>query len=56
MTTAALPDFATSESLTRAFRGCGVQAGADIPPVIWRNNLERTFLAVDDLECRERLG
>jgi hypothetical protein len=27
-----------------------------IPPVIWWNNLERVFLAVDDLGCRELLG
>ena len=28
---------------------------AGIPPVIWWNNLERIFLAVDDLGCRELL-
>lgn len=27
-----------------------------IPPVIWWNNLERIFMAVDDLDCRELLG
>ena len=32
------------------------QAGADIPTVIWWNNFERIFLAVDDLGCRELLG
>jgi hypothetical protein len=32
------------------------QAIADIPPVIWWNNLERILLAVDDLGCRELLG
>ena len=32
------------------------QAGIDIPPVIWWNNLERIFLAVEDLNCRELLG
>jgi thiamine kinase-like enzyme len=26
-----------------------------IPPVIWWNNLERIFMAVDDLDCRELL-
>jgi hypothetical protein len=31
------------------------QATIDIPPVIWWNNLERIFLAVDDLDCRELL-
>lgn len=31
------------------------QAGANIPPLIWWNNLERIFLAVDDLGCRELL-
>jgi hypothetical protein len=29
------------------------QWAANIPPVIWWNNLERIFLAVDDLGCRE---
>jgi len=28
---------------------------AQIPPVIWWNNLERIFLAVDDLGCRDLL-
>jgi hypothetical protein len=32
------------------------QWAAHIPPVIWWNNLERIFLAVDDLDCRELLG
>ena len=32
------------------------QAAHGIPPVIWWNNLERIFLAVDDLDCRELLG
>jgi hypothetical protein len=32
------------------------QATIDIPPVIWWNNLERIFLAVEDLDCRELLG
>jgi thiamine kinase-like enzyme len=27
-----------------------------IPSVIWWNNLERIFMAVDDLDCRELLG
>lgn len=31
------------------------QAGANIPPVIWWNNLERIFMAIDDLGCRELL-
>jgi Ecdysteroid kinase-like family len=31
------------------------QAGNNIPPVIWWNNLERIFLAVDDLGCRDLL-
>jgi hypothetical protein len=31
------------------------QAGNNIPPVIWWNNLERIHLAVDDLGCRELL-
>lgn len=31
------------------------QAAAVIPPVIWWNNLERIFMAVDDLGCRELL-
>ena len=29
------------------------QANGKIPPVIWWNNLERIFLAIDDLGCRE---
>jgi hypothetical protein len=32
------------------------QAAHNIPPVIWWNNLERIFMAVDDLDCRELLG
>ena len=32
------------------------QAIFDIPRMIWWNNLERIFLAVDDLNCRELLG
>jgi hypothetical protein len=32
------------------------QAGANIPAVIWWNNLERIFLAVEDLDCRQLLG
>jgi phosphotransferase family enzyme len=32
------------------------QAGANIPTVIWWNNFERIFMAVDDLGCRELLG
>jgi hypothetical protein len=32
------------------------QAGANIPPVIWWNNLERVLLAVDDLGCRDLLA
>jgi hypothetical protein len=31
------------------------QADADIPPVIWWNNLERIMLAVDDLSCQDLL-
>jgi|SRR5882757_1816828 hypothetical protein len=31
------------------------QATADLPPVIWWNNLERIWLAVDDLDCQELL-
>src|SRR5277367_3867800 len=31
------------------------QASADIPPVIWWNNLERIHMAVEDLRCRELL-
>ena len=29
------------------------QVANNIPPVIWWNNLERVFLAVDDLGCRD---
>jgi Ecdysteroid kinase-like family len=32
------------------------QWAVGIPPLIWWNNLERIFLAVDDLGCRELLG
>jgi Ecdysteroid kinase-like family len=32
------------------------QWSARIPPVVWWNNLERIFIAVDDLNCRELLG
>ncbi|MGH6725924.1 MAG: phosphotransferase family protein [Pseudolabrys sp.] len=32
------------------------QFAIKIPPVIWWNNLERVFLAVDDLGCRDLLG
>jgi hypothetical protein len=32
------------------------QSNANIPPVIWWNNLERIMLAVDDLGCRDLLG
>lgn len=32
------------------------QAGANIPPVIWWNNLERVLLAADDLACRDLLA
>jgi hypothetical protein len=32
------------------------QHAFNIPPVIWWNNMERIFLAVDDLGCRELLG
>jgi hypothetical protein len=31
------------------------QEGNSIPPLIWWNNLERIFLAADDLGCRELL-
>ena len=31
------------------------QAALNIPPLIWWSNLERIFLAVDDLGCRELL-
>jgi len=31
------------------------QWAAGIPPVIWWNNLERIFMAVDDLGCRTLL-
>jgi thiamine kinase-like enzyme len=33
-----------------------LQAGIAIPPVIWWNNYERIFMAVEDLGCRELLG
>ena len=32
------------------------QAGNNIPPVVWWNNLERIHMAVDDLGCRELLA
>jgi hypothetical protein len=32
------------------------QAANNIPPWIWWNNLGRTFMAVDDLNCRELLS
>jgi len=32
------------------------QAAYNIPPGIWWNNLERTFLAIDDLGCRDLLA
>jgi hypothetical protein len=32
------------------------QEANGVPSVIWWNNLERIFLAVDDLDCRELLG
>ena len=32
------------------------QAGNNIPPVVWWNNLERILLAVDDLGCRDLLA
>jgi hypothetical protein len=32
------------------------QAMSNIPPLIWWNNLERIFLAMDDLNCQEFLG
>lgn len=32
------------------------QFAIKIPPVIWWNNLERIFLAVDDLDCRDLLA
>ena len=32
------------------------QEANGIPPVIWWNSLERIFLAIDDLDCRELLG
>ncbi len=31
------------------------QAGANIPTVIWWNNLERIQMAIEDLGCRELL-
>jgi hypothetical protein len=33
-----------------------MQAAFNIPPRVWWPNLERIFLAVDDLDCRELLG
>jgi hypothetical protein len=32
------------------------QEANSLPPAIWWNNMERIFLAVDDLGCRELLG
>jgi hypothetical protein len=32
------------------------QSNANIPPVVWWNNLERIMLAVDDLGCRDLLS
>jgi hypothetical protein len=32
------------------------QASINVPPVIWWNNLERIFMAVDDLGCRDLLA
>jgi hypothetical protein len=32
------------------------QAANNIPPWIWWHNLERTFLAIDDLGCRDLLA
>jgi hypothetical protein len=32
------------------------QSDNNIPPVIWWNNLERIFMAVDDLGCRDLLA
>jgi hypothetical protein len=32
------------------------QASVNIPPVIWWNNFERIFLAVDDLGCRDLIA
>jgi hypothetical protein len=32
------------------------QHALGIPPVIWWNNLERIFMAAEDLDCRELLG
>jgi hypothetical protein len=31
------------------------QAMSNIPPLVWSNNLERIFLAVDDLNCQDLL-
>ena len=31
------------------------QSGANLPPVIWWNNLERIHMAVEDLGCRDLL-
>jgi hypothetical protein len=39
-----------------ADRNTGVAVNANIPPVIWWNNLERIMLAVDDLGCRDLLN
>jgi hypothetical protein len=35
--------------------GFGDKTGANIPPVIWWNNLERIHMAVEDPGCRELL-
>jgi thiamine kinase-like enzyme len=32
------------------------QSSANIPPVVWWNNMERVLLAVDDLGCRDLLS
>jgi hypothetical protein len=32
------------------------QASVNIPPVIWWNNFERIFLAVDDRGCRDLIA
>ena len=32
------------------------QMAVGIPPVIWWNNLQRIWLAIDDLDCRALLG
>lgn len=31
------------------------QSGANLPPLIWWNNLERIHMAVEDLGCRDLL-